>query len=244
MCQVRQRKRRVKDIAVLFEDDSLIALSKPAFLVVNRSETTRQPTLQDWLEDYLKLPDRGIGGRAGIVHRLDKETSGVILVAKTEEAFVHLQAQFKERQIEKKYLALVHGKVEPKEGVIRASISRSPFDRKKFGVYLGGREAETGYRVKGYYQKDKEPFSLVELTPKTGRTHQIRVHLKYLGYPVVGDDTYAGRKTARKDRVWCPHQFLHAAVISFIHPKTGKSLTLEAPLPNDLKKALTFLSQL
>lgn len=227
---------------VLFEDSFLLILSKPAFLVVNRSQTSGQPTLQDWLEDYLKLPDQGIGGRAGIVHRLDKETSGVILVAKTEKAFAHLQAQFKQRQTEKKYLALVHGRVTPEKGVIRAPISRSPFDRKKFGIYLGGREAETEYQVKDYYQKGKDIFSLLELTPKTGRTHQIRVHLKYLGYPVVGDQIYAGRKTARADRIWCPRQFLHAAQITFTHPQTGKRKTVRAPLSLELSRALKELT--
>lgn len=152
---------------IIFEDKHLLVIDKPAGLVVNRAQTTTGPTLQDWLEAYLKLMDNGIGERAGIVHRLDKDTSGILLVAKTEPAFFELQRQFKERLVLKKYLALVHGEVKPSSGTIRAAISRSPFNRKKFGVFLGGREAETNYRV----VKNIGRFSLLELEPKTGRTH-------------------------------------------------------------------------
>ncbi len=225
----------------VFEDKNLLLLNKPAGLIVNRSQTAKESTLQDWLEKNLKnLPD--IGGRSGIVHRLDKETSGLILVAKTADAFEKLQRQFKEKKVEKHYLALAHGKVFPKKGVIKASIRRNPFDREKFGVFLGGREAETRYKILRYYDTRKlGKFTLLELTPKTGRTHQIRVHLKYLGYPVVGDDKYAGRKTARSDRRWCPRQFLHASFLVFRHPQTGKKLEFSCPLPDDLKKVLKTL---
>ncbi|HUS60300.1 MAG TPA: RluA family pseudouridine synthase [Nevskiaceae bacterium] len=227
---------------VLFEDETILLLNKPAGLVVNKAKTVKQATLQDWLQVYLKLKGRGIGARAGIVHRLDKETSGLILVAKTEKAFVDLQKQFKERKVKKKYLALVHGHLETKKGVIKASISRNPFDRKKFGVFLGGREAETEYKLlKNYKHQELGSFSLLKLTPKTGRTHQIRVHLKYIGHPVVADKQYAGRKTARQDRQWCPRQFLHASLLAFRHPETGKRLKFACLLPNELKKALEVL---
>lgn len=226
----------------IFEDETILLLNKPADLVVNKARTVKQPTLQDWLQEYLKLKGTGIGGRMGIVHRLDKDTSGVILVAKTQKAFVDLQKQFKERKVLKKYLALVHGHPEIKKGVIKADVSRSPFDRKKFGVFLGGRKAETGYRVLRHYDnKILGIFSLLELTPKTGRTHQIRVHLKHIGHPVVSDKQYAGRKTARHDRQWCPRQFLHASLLAFKHPDTGKRVKFVSPLPNDLKKALEAL---
>ena len=138
---------------VIFEDESLLVLDKPAGIVVNRAETTKDETIQDWLEGYFKLKDRGIGGRAGIVHRLDKETSGILVVAKTKEVFENLQAQFKARKVKKEYTALVHGKVEIKTGTIEVPVGRLPWNRERFGVLPGGRAAETKYRVKEYYKK-------------------------------------------------------------------------------------------
>lgn len=227
---------------IVFEDQSILVLNKPSGLVVNRSQTVKVKTLQDWVAQYLKVKGLGIGGRAGIVHRLDKETSGLLLVAKNLKDFALLQAQFKARKVEKKYLALVHGRLEPREGTIKAAISRSPFARKKFGVFLGGKEAETGYLVSRFYESEKAgKFSLVELKPKTGRTHQIRVHLKYLGHPVVADAKYAGRKTFHQDQKWCPRQFLHASFLGFRHPEKEKKIHFSLPLPNDLKKALIYL---
>lgn len=232
-------EKRKNSCLVLYEDHSLLVYNKPAGLVVNRAKTVKQPTLQDILANYLKVKSGGIGDRAGIVHRLDKETSGIILVAKTPQAFVELQKQFKERKVNKKYLALVHGQLQPKKGIIKAPISRSPFDRKKFGVFLGGRGAETAYQViKKYRHPELGNFSLLALIPKTGRTHQIRVHLKHLGHPVVGDQFYAGRKTARGDRHWCSRQFLHASQIVLTHPQSGQKVKFVSPLPKDLKKAL------
>jgi 23S rRNA pseudouridine1911/1915/1917 synthase len=219
---------------VIFEDNFLLVIDKPAGIVVDRARTTKEKTLQDWLEDYLKTKGGGVGNRAGIVHRLDKETSGLLLVAKTEKAFKNLQKQFKERKVTKHYLALVHGQVKPKEGVIKVPIARSPYNRKKFGVFLGGRQSQTKYKVKKYYPD----YTFLELMPKTGRTHQIRVHLKYLGHPIVGDEKYGGRKTVRQDRQWCPHQFLHASFLSFLHPQTGKKIKFISQLPNDLKNSL------
>lgn len=226
---------------IIFEDKTILVIDKPAGMVVNRVKTIEGKTIQDWLEDYLKIKGRGIGERAGIVHRLDKETSGILVVAKTQKVFEDLQQQFKQRRVEKRYLALVHGKVEPKEGTIEAPITRSPFNRKKFGVFLGGRPAKTKYKVKKYYSLFTNHYSLLELAPTTGRTHQIRVHLKYLGYPVVADEKYAGRKTARADRQWCPRQFLHASYLSFAHPETGKKIKFTSEFPKDLKKPLTNL---
>lgn len=225
---------------IIFEDENLLVIDKQAGMVVNRAKTTKEKTVQDWVEDYLKIKDRGIGDRAGIVHRLDKETSGLLLIAKTLKAFANLQKQFKERKVGKQYLALVHGKVEPEEGAIEASISRSPYNRKKFGVFLGGRPAKTKYKVKKYHKLENETFSFLELTPETGRTHQIRVHLKYLGHPVVADEKYAGRKTARADRKWCSRQFLHASSLSFVHPGTKKKVSFSSELPSELEKALHF----
>ena len=221
---------------IIFEDESILVLDKPSGWITNdASTTTTQPVIQTWLREnlkYLLVGDRD--RRDGIVHRLDKETSGLLVVAKTITAFENLQSQFKERKVAKTYIALAHGEVIPKEGNIEASVGRLPWRRQRFGVLPGGREAVTNYKVLKTLSKDNEKFSLVELYPKTGRTHQIRIHLKFIGHPIVGDNFYAGRKTSRDDRLWCPRLFLHAAKISFFHPETGKELTFESELPKDL----------
>jgi 23S rRNA pseudouridine1911/1915/1917 synthase len=226
---------------VIYEDKFLMVLDKPPGWVVNKAATTRrQQTIQDWLPPVSGKKESDFVKREGIVHRLDKETSGLLIVAKKEDAFEDLQRQFKARSVLKKYLCLVHGKPRPEKGEIRAPLMRHPYNRKKFGVFLGGREAETMYKViKDFGGK----FSLVEMRPKTGRTHQIRVHLKYLGHPVVGDKTYAGRKTGRLDREWCPRQFLHAFYIKFTHPISKKELVFKTDLPHDLKKILKNLEE-
>jgi len=230
---------------VIFEDKSFLAIFKPPGWIVNEAQTTKdQPVFQSWLKQSLDYPlVRSKDYRSGIVHRLDKETSGVLLVAKTKKAFENLQAQFKKRTVEKTYKALVHGKVEIKKGNIKVPIGRLPWNRMRFGVLPGGREAETAYRVENYYKKDGENFTLLKLMPKTGRTHQIRVHLKHLNHPIVSDDFYAGRKTARADKTWCPRLFLHAATISFNQPETQKRITLDSSLPQDLKEALRLLAK-
>ncbi len=185
-------------------------------------------------------PEDAFANRAGIVHRLDKETSGVMLVAKTLDSFIELQKQFKERVIEKNYIALAHGKILPAKGEINVPVGRLEFNRKRFGVVAGGRESVTHYEVERYLEspKTKEILSFVRLFPKTGRTHQIRVHLQYIGHPIFGDELYAGRKVSREDRRVLPRVFLHAAHISFTHPINGKKMDFEAPLPNELSEVL------
>lgn len=221
-----------EDVKILYEDHDVLVVDKPAGLVVNRADTQKAETLQDWVAKYLHIDGQGIGDRCGIVHRLDKETSGVLVIAKTENAFNNLQAQFKERRTAKKYIALVSGKVEPDEGTIEAPVGRNPFNRTRFSVVSDGRDAVTDYKVIAL----AGDYSLLELVPKTGRTHQIRVHCKYIGHPIVGDELYAGRKTAKKQRTWCPRQFLHAGELTFEHPITGLKKTFKAPLPEDLEK--------
>jgi 23S rRNA pseudouridine1911/1915/1917 synthase len=234
---------------IIYEDDSLLVLEKPAGWIVNDATTTsNQPTIQNWLRRNFQFPisnDQLL--RNGIVHRLDKETSGILLVAKTKEAFEKLQQEFKERKVEKTYTALVHGKVSPPlggDGIIEVPVGRLPWRRDRFGVLPGGRKAETRYRVISNikFPITNEKFTLLELKPKTGRTHQIRIHLKYIGHPIVADDFYAGRKTARNDRKWCPRLFLHAGGIKFQHPETGEMMEFASELPPDLQKSLEQLN--
>lgn len=228
---------------VVYEDDAILAINKPAGWITNAADTTtNQPVIENWVTDNFKFEIfKHELLRHGIVHRLDKPTSGILLIAKTESAFRELQRQFKERETHKEYLALVHGDVEPKNGNIKAPVGRLPWNRERFGILPGGRPAETDYQTVKVYEKDKEKYSLLALQPKTGRTHQIRIHMKYIHHPIVSDTFYAGRKTARKDLKWCPRLFLHAHKISFFHPSTKDTLTLEAPLSSDLQAALDML---
>jgi len=196
----------------VFEDEFILVIDKPSGLVVSQDEA--------WIGDKF------------VVHRLDKDTSGLLIMAKTPEALENLQSQFKNREVTKKYLALVHGKVTLPEGVINAPIGRNPFNHKHFGVFPGGRESYTSYRTYKAYKT----YTLLELTPKTGRTHQIRVHLKYLGYPIVADPVYGGRKNLQADLKFCPRLFLHATYLKIKHPETGEVLEFNSPLPEDLNR--------
>ena len=191
----------------------------------------------DRISEFLK--------RGGVVHRLDKETSGVLIIAKNEESFINLQKQFKEGRVEKTYIALCHGEIKPSTGEINIPIGRLPWNRMRFGVLPQGREARSKYKVlsiKYLVSNDlREPLSLVEVYPETGRTHQIRVHMQYIGHPILADELYAGRKISKRDRKLLPRHFLHASKIEFYHPQTGEKLTFESPLPKDLA---SFLSKL
>lgn len=235
-------------LSIVYEDDELLVVNKQAGITVNRSETTlHQVTLQDLIEKEDKInskdEDSEFIQRSGVVHRLDKETSGLILVAKNSSAFRNLQAQFKERTVEKSYLALAHGNIVPKTGEINVPVGRLPWNRKRFGIIAGGRPSITSYEVIESLSNGKENFSLVRLFPKTGRTHQIRVHLKYINHPILGDPLYGGRKTSREDRKTLERFFLHAEAISFFHPKTNERMMFRADLPEELSKVLeTFRS--
>jgi 23S rRNA pseudouridine1911/1915/1917 synthase len=219
------------DIPILFEDDAMIVINKPPGIVVNRAESVKGETVQDWVEKTYHI---FIDNRAGIVHRIDKETSGILLIAKTPEAFAELQRQFKERLIHKTYLAIAHGKLVPDTGEINAPVGRLPWNRERFGIVPGGKESVTRYKVQETWDKGNDKFSLIELYPQSGRTHQIRVHLKYINHPIVGDYLYAGRKTARDDRTWAPRVMLHAWKLTCTHPVTGDTLAIEAPIPDDM----------
>ena len=251
-------------IKIVFEDGDLLVIEKPAGVVVNKALTVKKVKVQDWAKDKFPISNfqfpisLDFVRRAGIVHRLDKETSGLLVIAKNAKAFANLQAQFKTRKTRKKYLALVHGEVKPQEGKIELPIARNPFNREKFGVFPGGRKAVTEYRTISNFQPRTTSgsglpctqrgagqlpnFSFLEVFPKTGRTHQIRVHLKAIGHPIVADETYAGRKTNRADRKWCPRMFLHASFLGFFHPRTRKWMEFTSEFPPDLKKALQKFS--
>lgn len=222
---------------IIFEDQWLLVLDKPSGMVVNRCETQKEGvTLEDWLE----VKKIGLDTeRNGIVHRLDKETSGLLVVAKNQEIMNQLQAAFKQRQVQKEYLALVHGSLPLGEGEINAPITRNPFNRKRFGVFVGGRESVTRYRTEKNWGKQ---YSLVRVWPKTGRTHQIRVHFKYLNHPLVSDELYGGRKTAKNDRQWCPRLWLQAVGLSLIHPQMQRQMQWQTQIAADLKESLLCLN--
>ncbi len=232
------------NINIIYEDRDILILDKPSGVIVNKADTTKNEiTVQDFLESKYNFEnptgsDSDFYKRAGIVHRIDKETSGILITAKNKESFENLQAQFKERKVEKTYVALVHGDVKSNEGEISVPIGRLPWNRKRFGVMVGGKEATTYYKV---IERINKLYTLLELYPKTGRTHQIRVHLKYLNHPIFGDEFYAGRKTSRSDRKILNRFFLHARKISFFHPKTGKKIEFESDLPQELKSAIDTL---
>lgn len=243
--------------STIYEDASVLVINKPAGMIVNRADTVKNvATVQDWVEaqfrtqnsEFKMNKETDFIKRSGIVHRLDKETSGLLLLAKTEAAFVHLQKQFRERAVLKTYVALVHGKVEPRDGVIDVPIGRLPWNRMRFGVLAGGREAKTLYKVVQILYiasgNAREPLSLVEAYPKTGRTHQIRAHFLHIGHPLFADELYAGRKTKKKDRQLLPRHFLHASAIEFMHPETEKGLKFSQPLPQDLQSFLSTLVQI
>lgn len=268
---------------IVYEDEDVLVIDKPAGLIINQAETHQQTSLQTLVADYLQtqvisvnesldLPadfDATYGTpaeiwqqRQGMVHRLDKDTSGLTVWAKSPLALVSLLSQFKNRTVHKSYLCLVHGLfAREKSGRINLPLGRKLTNRQLMTVTASGRAALTLYQVQQEWRefdkqklktltpdvKNKEVdklyqgFSLIKATPKTGRTHQIRAHFTYLKHPLVGDRAYLSSRKAKLDAVWCPRQFLHAAELSFRQPRTQKVLTFQSPLPADLETALTFI---
>ena len=244
--EARPAEAQPEDIPldILFEDKSLLVLNKPAGLVVHPAAGHEEHTLVNALLHHCAGGLSGIGGvaRPGIVHRLDKETSGCLVVAKNDETHIALSEQFAGRTVEKIYLAIVCGMLPRDEGNIRAAIARHPTHRKRMAVHDedSGRAAHTGYRV---IERLNEA-TLVEAHLHTGRTHQIRVHFQHLGFPVAGDATYGARQTkklAELTRYEAPRVLLHAHKLAFVHPRTGKKLKCAAPWPADFEEALKCL---
>jgi 23S rRNA pseudouridine1911/1915/1917 synthase len=224
-------------LSVVYEDDDLIVIDKPAGLVVHPAPGHASGTLVNALLHHVEeLP--GIAGvaRPGLVHRLDKDTSGLLVVAKGDLAQSSLMAQLKARRVKKTYLALVQGSVAAEVGRIEAPIGRDPGERRRMAVVAGGRAATTGYRVRERFSG----WTLLELDLVTGRTHQIRVHLTEIGHPIAGDPTY-GNGTSRRGPAGTTRLFLHAWRIAFAHPRDGRLMRFEAELPPDLRAPLDAL---
>ena len=228
---------------ILYEDEALLVLNKRAGLVVHPAAGHEEHTLVNALLHHCAGQLSGIGGvaRPGIVHRLDKDTSGCLVVAKNDETHVALSAQFAGRQVEKLYHAILCGELPRERGEIRAAIARHPSHRKRMAVSEDtGREARTSYRV---LERLREA-TCVEASLHTGRTHQIRVHFQFLGFPVLGDKTYGQRQNRRFEELvgfGAPRVMLHAFELRFIHPRTAKKLAFQAPRPEDFEELLRAL---
>ncbi|MFZ0368004.1 MAG: RluA family pseudouridine synthase [Halobacillus sp.] len=221
------------DIDIVYEDEDVVVVNKAAGMVVHPSAGHSGGTLVNALLYHCKGLS-GINGveRPGIVHRIDKDTSGLLVVAKNDKAHQSLAEQLSNKSVERKYEAIVHGLISHEYGTIDAPIGRDTKDRQRMAVVENGREAVTHFRVLDHY----EDFTLVECTLETGRTHQIRVHMKYISHPLVGDPKYGPRKT------WgLKGQALHAKSLGFEHPRTGEWLKFEAEPPEDFTDMITFL---
>ena len=234
-------------ITILYEDPSVIVIDKPAGMVVHPAAGNPSGTLVNALLYHCK-DLTGINGvlRPGIVHRLDKGTSGVMVVAKDDEAYHHLVKQFKNRTVKKVYLAIAYGKFNKDEGVVDAQIGRHPSERKRMSTHARrGRPAITTWKVKERF----DGFALLEIHPQTGRTHQIRVHLSSVGHPLLGDPLYGrkGRSGSTQDPVLrgcmekMGRQALHAHRLGFIHPRSGETVEFTSPIPHDMKEVLAGL---
>lgn len=219
---------------IVYEDDDVIVVNKPQGMVVHPAPGHAGHTLVNALLYHCPLSTINGTFRPGIVHRIDKDTSGLLMVAKNDRAHQSLARQLKEKTNIREYTALVHGHIAEDEGTINAPIGRSPKDRKKQAVVKDGRNAVTHFEVLKRYRD----YTLVKCILETGRTHQIRVHMKYIGHPLVGDPLYGPKKTIRGNG-----QFLHAGKLGFVHPTTGELMVFTAPLPEIFRKCLETLDK-
>ena len=224
-------------IDIIYEDKDIVVVNKPKGMVVHPANGNIDGTLVNAIMAICKDSLSGIGGeiRPGIVHRLDKDTSGLLIVAKNDKAHVNMSEQIKNHEVKKTYIALVRGIVKENEATIDMPIGRSRSDRKKMAVDRNGRNAVTHIKVLKRYDK----YTLLEVNIETGRTHQIRVHLSHIGYPIIGDCTYSNGK----NEFGVVGQCLHAKCLEFKHPVTGKEIKLEAPLPNYFENILKKLDE-
>lgn len=222
-------------IDIIYEDDDIIVVNKPKGMVVHPANGNPDGTLVNAIMAICKDSLSGIGGeiRPGIVHRLDKDTSGLLIVAKNDKAHVNMSEQIKNHEVKKTYIALVRGVVKENEATINMPIGRSTSDRKKMAVIKTGRNAVTHIKVLKRYNK----YTLLQVNIETGRTHQIRVHLSHIGYPIVGDYTYSNGK----NEFGVVGQCLHAKCLEFKHPITGAEMKLEAPLPKYFEEIIQKL---
>ncbi|AXR43462.1 RluA family pseudouridine synthase [Pediococcus pentosaceus] len=220
------------NLDIVFEDDDVIVVNKPQGMVVHPAPGHENGTLVNGLLDHAPLATVNGELRPGIVHRIDKDTSGLLMVAKNDQAMLSLSAQLKAKTNQRKYLAIVHGNFKEEAGTINAPIGRSKKDRKKMDIVEDGRPAVTHFKVLERFTD----YTLIECELETGRTHQIRVHLKYIGHPVAGDPLYGPRNTLKGNG-----QFLHAKLLGFKHPRTGEELVFEVDPPQIFQDTLSKL---
>ena len=233
-------------IEIVHEDDTLVVVNKPAGLVVHPAAGIHSGTLANALAYHFQQLPNASSVRPGIVHRLDRDTSGLLVVAKTESALENLSDQFRDRSVYKSYVALVHGRVTSDSGRIEEPLARDRSNRTRMAVVRGGRSALSIYRVNRRFNR----FTLLDVELKTGRTHQIRVHLAWLKHPVVGDETYGGGRdnTIQNPKLKAKirslgRQFLHAERLAFAHPTTGERVLYQSPLPPELSNLLMDITE-
>ena len=217
------------DLDILYEDSYILVLNKPSGVVVNKSDTSSDITIQDKIAGYIVADDEEseFFQRGGIVHRIDKDTSGVLLIAKDIGSFKRLQKQFKRREVTKEYIAVVHGEIKDDMFEVNAPIKRNPSNRLKYAIVEGGKEAVTRFEK----LKTINNLTVLKCFPKTGRTHQIRVHLTALGHPIIMDTLYSNVLQLSEAKEKFPRMLLHATKITIKHPQSGEMVTFEAPLP-------------
>ena len=226
---------------IIYEDEDILVVNKQKGLVVHPANGNPDGTLVNAVMAHCKDSLSGIGGelRPGIVHRLDKDTSGLLIIAKNDKAHIQMSNQIKNREVKKTYIALVRGTIAENEATINMPIGRSTKDRKKMAVTKSGKEAVTHFKVLNRYTTDKGSYTLLEIKIDTGRTHQIRVHMAEIGHPVIGDVVYSNGK----NEFGVEGQCLHAKRLEFTHPITGKEMKLEAPLPEYFKNIIEHLEK-
>ena len=237
--KISELKPQKIPVQIIYEDKDIIVVNKPKGMVVHPANGNPDGTLVNSLMAICKDSLSGIGGkiRPGIVHRLDKDTSGILVVAKNDKSHINLSEQIKNHETEKTYIAIVRGIVKESEATINMPIGRSTKDRKKMAVNRNGKEAITHFKVIERFPNHN--CTLLEIKIETGRTHQIRVHLSQIGYPIIGDEVYSNGKNEWNIKGQC----LHAKSLKFKHPITGKEMLLEAELPNYLKELLEKLKE-